>query len=600
MCGIAGYLNFDGSPAFDDVLRRMAARIAHRGPDGCGTLVCGPAGIAHRRLSIIDIEGGAQPMGNEDGSVQVVFNGEIYNHAELRAELSGHRFATRCDTEVIVHAYEEWGADCVARFRGMFAFAILDLRDRSLFLARDRVGIKPLVYFRDGRRFAFASELGAIGALDDPPREILPEAVGMFFRHACIPAPHTIFRHVFKLPPAHSLRVPFDGGETSPRRYWRPGFEPEENVREEEWIERLSAALTESVRSHLMSDVPFGAFLSGGVDSSAVVALMAREMSSPVKTFSIGFESQDFSELPFARQVAEKFGTDHREEIVRPDALAVLPEIVSRHGEPFGDSSAIPTHYVAKLAGGQVKMALSGDGGDEVFAGYPWYAGVVGAFGGASGFLRQHIGFAIGDKADPIVTWQEAQAVFDRSALAALLGPEFLPPPPTTRRLPADLCSRLQACDISGYLPNDILAKVDIATMSFGLEARVPLLDHHIIELCGRIPSRFKLRKTQGGFDQKHLLKRVFEPLLGKEFLNRKKQGFSVPLRDWFAPGSRDGIADRIRSSRIGDFCRTPEIDRLLSSPGNVSTKLWLLLVFSEWLDQFPLAPTTISNTVKP
>jgi asparagine synthase (glutamine-hydrolysing) len=586
MCGIAGYLNFDGSPACDDVLRRMAARIAHRGPDGCGTFVSGPAGIAHRRLSIIDVVGGAQPMGNEDGSVQIVFNGEIYNHAELRAELSGHRFATRCDTEVIVHAYEEWGEDCVTRLRGMFAFAILDRRGRSIFLARDRIGIKPLVYFFDSRRLAFASELGAISALDNPPREILPEAVGMFFQHACIPAPQTIFRHVFKLPPAHSLRIPFDGPPGEPRRYWRPQFDPDESVREDEWIARLSDALTESVRVHLMSDVPFGAFLSGGVDSSAVVALMAREMSSPVKTFTIGFESRDFSELPFARQVAEKFGTDHHEEIVRPDALAVLPEIVSRHGEPFGDSSAIPTHYVAKLAGSHVKMALSGDGGDEVFAGYPWYAGVVGAFGGPSGFLRRHMGLAIGDKADPILTWQDAQAVFDRSARAALLDPDFLPPPPASRRLPADLCSRLQACDLTGYLPNDILAKVDIATMSFGLEARVPLLDHRIIELCGRIPSRFKLRKIPGGFDQKYLLKRVFEPLLGKDFLNRKKQGFSVPLRDWFAPGSRDAIADRIRGSRIGEFCRRQEIDRLLTAPGNVSTKLWLLLVFSEWLDQ--------------
>lgn len=590
MCGIAGLLNFDGAPVDDALLRRMAARIAHRGPDGCGTLVRGQAGIAHRRLSIIDVEGGAQPMSNEDGSVWVVFNGEIYNHAELRGELGGHRFATRCDTEVIVHAYEQWGAECVGRFRGMFAFAVLDLRGRSLFLARDRIGIKPLVYFHGGGRFAFASELASLSAMDDAPREILPEAVGMYFRNACIPAPHTIFRNVFKLPPAHTLRVSFDGGAIEPRRYWQARFDPEENVREEEWVERLSGALSESVRAHLMSDVAFGAFLSGGVDSSAVVALMAREMSAPVKTFSIGFESQEFSELPFARLVAEQFGTDHHEEIVRPDALAVLPEIVRHHGEPFGDSSAVPTHYVAKLAAGHVKMALSGDGGDEVFAGYPWYANVAEAFGGPSGLLRQSLGFAIGGKADPMLTWQEAQSVYGSADLAGLLRPDFLPPPPSSRRLPADLCSRMQACDMEGYLPNDILAKVDIATMSFGLEARVPLLDHQIVELCGRIPSRFKLRRTPAGFDQKAILKKVFEPLLGAEFLNRKKQGFSVPLRDWFAPGSRAGIADRIRASRIGDFCRMPEIDRLLAAPGDVGTKLWLLLVFAEWLEQNPSA----------
>ena len=588
MCGIAGYLNFDGAPAQDELLRRMAELISHRGPDGCGTLVRGQAGLAHRRLSIIDVQGGAQPMSNEDGSVWVVFNGEIYNHAELRSELGGHRFTTRCDTEVVVHAYEQWGKDCAGRFRGMFALAILDLRDRSIFLSRDRAGIKPLVYFHDGRRIAFASELGALSALENPPREILPEAVGMYFRNAYIPAPHTIFRNVFKLPPAHTLRVPFDGGEICPERYWQARFEPEENVREEEWIERISDALTDSVRAHLMSDVAFGAFLSGGVDSSAIVALMAREMSSPVKTFSIGFENQQFSELPFARLVAEKFRTDHHEAIVRPDALEVLPEIVLHHGEPFGDSSAVPTHYVAKLAAGHVKMALSGDGGDEIFAGYPWYANVAQAFGGASGYLRQNLGFAIGAKADPILTWKEAQSVFSSPALVRLLHQDFLPPELSSRRLPADLCSRMQACDLESYLPNDILAKVDIAAMSFGLETRVPLLDHKLIELCGRIPSRFKLRNTPAGFDQKFLLKKVFAPILGTEFLNRKKQGFSVPLRDWFASGSRSEIAERIRSSRIGSFCNMAEIDSLLETAGDVSSKLWLLLVFAEWLEQNP------------
>ncbi len=588
MCGIAGLLNFDGTPVEEEGLGRMMERLVHRGPDGGGMLVRGAVGLAHRRLSIIDMAGGTQPMGNEEGSVWVVFNGEIYNHRELRKELCGHRFVSHCDTEVIVHAYEEWGRDCVQRFRGMFAFAILDLRDRSLLLARDWVGIKPLLYLAEPGRFAFASELGAFGALDRPPRCIFPEAVGMFFRHACIPAPHTIFRNVFKLPPAHTLRVSLDGGEIRPERYWQPCFEPEGTVREEEWMERLSAALADSVRAHLMSDVGFGAFLSGGVDSSAVVALMAREMSSPVKTFSIGFENRDFSELPHARRVAEQFGTEHYEEVVRPDALAVLPEIVRLHGEPFGDSSAVPTHYVAKLAAAHVKMVLSGDGGDEVFAGYPWYANVVRTFGGAMGGLRKNLGFAIGSKADPILTWWEAQAVFNSAACARLLRPEFLPPMPVSPRWPADLCSRMQACDLVGYLPDDILAKVDIATMAFGLEARVPLLDHEVIELCGRIPSHFKLRRTGEGFDQKAILKKIFVPLLGEEFLNRRKQGFSVPLRDWFAPGSRNGIGERIRASRIGEFCNKREVERLLDAPGDVSTPLWLLLVFSEWLEQNP------------
>jgi asparagine synthase (glutamine-hydrolysing) len=250
----------------------------------------------------------------------------------------------------------------------------------------------------------------------------------------------------------------------------------------------------------------------------------------------------------------------------------------------------VPTHYLAKLAAGHVKMALSGDGGDESFAGYPWYAHVAQAFGGPAGFLRQHLGFVIGDKADPILTWQRAQAVFDTASLARLLRPEFLPPPQPSRSQPADLCSRMQACDLEGYLPDDILAKVDIATMSAGLEARVPLLDHSIIELCGRIPTRFKLRRSPGGFDQKAILKKIFEPLLGAEFLMRKKQGFSIPLRHWFAAGSRSGIGERIRSSRAGDFFHMPEIDRLLADQGDVSTKLWLLLVFAEWLEQNPSA----------
>lgn len=590
MCGIAGLLHYDGAPVEERVVGLMAKNLVHRGPDGGGTFVRGQAGISHQRLSIIDEAGGKQPMSNEDGSLWVSFNGEIYNHAELRQELNGHRFFTCGDTEVLLHAYEEWGAGCAGRLRGMFAFAILDLRKRTLFLARDRLGIKPLLYLADPGRFAFASEFGAFGALDDPPGRIRPEAVGSFFRHGYIPAPETIFQNVFKLRPGHTLTVSFGGGDLLPEKYWEPQFDPDESVGEGEWRERLSLGLKESVRSHLMSDVPYGAFLSGGVDSSAIVALMAQEGSSPVKTFSIGFENQDFSELPFARQVAERFGTDHHEDIVRPDALAILPDIVRHHGEPFGDSSALPMHYLAKLAAEQVKMVLSGDGGDEVFAGYPWYANVVGAFSGPGGMLRQQLSLLIGSKADPILTWQEAQSINNHLECCRLLRPEFLSGHLSTCRVPADLCSRMQAMDLGSYLPNDILPKVDIATMSFGLEARVPLLDHRLVELCGLIPSKFKLRRTPKGFEQKAILKRVMEPLLGREFLHRKKQGFSVPLRDWFAPDTRSGLAEKIRSSRIGDYCQLSGVEHLLATPGDVSAKLWLLLVFAEWLEQNPRA----------
>src|SRR6266536_419804 len=376
MCGIAGIADVTGRPVDRTLLRAMTAVQAHRGPDGEAVVCRGAVGLGHRRLAIIDLSTGDQPMSSDDGRVWIVFNGEIYNFRELRQELeaAGARFRTQSDTEVILRAYEAEGPACVSRLRGMFAFAILDERTRRLVLARDRVGIKPLVYSWDGRRLLFASEIK--GILEDPTvaRGLDMEALGQYLTFHYVPAPRTIFAAIRKLPPASTLVLSLDGGEPVVSRYWSLRFAPDVRVTEGEWIERLRAELTDAVRCHMISDVPIGAFLSGGLDSSTVVALMAQASGAPVRTFSIGFDEADFDELRFARQVATRYGTDHYELVVKPNALEVLPKLAWHFDEPFADSSAIPTYYVSKITREHVTVALSGDGGDENFAGYRRYA----------------------------------------------------------------------------------------------------------------------------------------------------------------------------------------------------------------------------------
>lgn len=592
MCGIAGYVHFDGAPASEETLRAMADRLAHRGPDGDGVLVRKNVGLAHRRLSIIDPSAGAQPMGNEDGTVWVTFNGEIYNHADLREELvrHGHEFRTRCDTEVLVHGFEQWGEKLVDRLLGMFAFAILDERDHTLFLARDRLGIKPLCYLASSKQFAFSSELSALDGLDKPPHRIDRESLALYLRHGCIPWPRTIFRDVFKLPPGHFIKVGPDCGVERPVRYWKLSMTPDEAVDENEWVERIEEGLRDSVRARLMSDVPFGAFLSGGVDSSLVVALMSESMGEPVKTFSMGFDSAGFSELEYARKVATKFGTEHHEGVVKPDAVELLPAIVRHHGEPFGDSSAIATHLVARLASPHVKMVLTGDGGDETFAGYSWYRDTTATFSGFAGSIRSRLEFVIGDKADAMKTSAEALSVFPTSVRKALLGFDARPDDEVGVDSGADLCSRMQLRDLRGYLPNDILAKVDIATMAHGLEARIPFLDHRFVELCGRIPARFKIREENGALRGKSILRKVANRWFDDEFLSRPKQGFAVPLREWFSPNSRADVRARLldAKSKVLNFLDAGEVRRIVESSADVGNRLWVLLVLDEWLSQHP------------
>ena len=593
---------------------------SHRGPDGEGIACRGAAGLGHRRLAIIDLVTGDQPMASDDGSVRIVFNGEIYNFRELRTELEarGARFRTESDTEVILRSYEADGPDCVRQLRGMFAFAILDERARRLVLARDRAGIKPLVYAWDGRRLLFASEIKAI--LEDPAvsRDMDLEALGQYLTFHYVPAPRTIFRAIRKLPPASTLILSLDGGEPVVSRYWNLRFAPDASVSEPEWVDRLRGQLTDAVRCHMVSDVPIGAFLSGGMDSSTVVAMMAQASSTPIRTFSIGFDEADFDELRFARQVAARYGTDHYELVVKPNALEVLPKLAWHFDEPFADSSAIPTYYVSKITREHVTVALSGDGGDENFAGYRRYARAlelherfdqgparlmrpllrvassllpVGAPGQA---LTGMLGAGPIERYFRLITYQR------RETLRRLLSDELADlarsatDPGSFSRLASegdtpDYVSTLQHIDIATYLPGDILAKVDGMSMAVSLESRVPLLDHRLMEFLATIPSTLKLRNGSG----KYLLQRAMAQDLPGEILTRKKMGFGVPLGAWFRRELRDMTRDVLlgpRARQRGIF-RASEVDSLLATHDagrrDCSARLWSLVCFELWMRQW-------------
>ncbi len=620
MCGIAGIADVTGGAADEALLRAMTSVQAHRGPDGEAVVCRGRVGLGHRRLAIIDLSTGDQPMANEDGSIWIVFNGEIYNFHELRRELEarGARFRTVSDTEVILKAYEADGPACVERLRGMFAFAILDERRRRLLLARDRPGIKPLVYAWDGRRLLFGSEIKAI--LQDPgvDRDLDQEAFGDYLTYHYVPAPRTIFRAVRKLPPASTLLLPLDGGEPVISEYWRLRFAPDPHVTESEWIERLRTHLADAVQSHMVSDVPIGAFLSGGVDSSTVVALMAQASAAPIRTFSIGFDEADFDELRFARQVATRYGTDHYELVVKPSALDVLPKLAWHFDEPFADSSAVPTYYVAKITREHVTVALSGDGGDENFAGYRRYARAVGLHErvdrGAAALLRplfraaasalpvgapgQAYAGLLG--AGPIDRYRRLVAYQRRETLRRLLSDDLAAlarsaaSADTFARLVArsgapDYVTALQYIDIHTYLPGDILTKVDLTSMAVSLESRVPLLDHKLMEFVATIPSSLKLRNGTG----KYLLKRSMATSLPVEILTRRKMGFGVPLAAWFRGELRDMTRDVLLSSaaRQRGLFRIAEVETLLRTHDagrrDCSARLWALVCFELWMRQW-------------
>jgi asparagine synthase (glutamine-hydrolysing) len=617
MCGIAGIVELKaGAPPDRGALERMASLLRHRGPDDQGFAVLGEAGLVHRRLSIIDLSGGHQPMDERGGDFTIVFNGEIYNFLEVRKELeaAGHSFATRSDTEVLLKAYAAWGVDCVSRLNGMYAFALWDAPRRRLFAARDRLGKKPFYYALTPERFVFGSELKAVLAAPGVPRDVDPAAVDEFLSRYYVGGARTILRGVAKLPPAHWLTL--EGGKVTTGRYWRPVFQPDDPPRhEEEYLEELETLFGESVRRRLISDVPLGAFLSGGVDSSAVVAMMAAA-GGRVKTFTVGFDEAGYSEIEDARLVARHLGTDHHEEMVRPDAISILPDLVWHYDEPFGDSSMVPTWYVCRMARRDVTVALSGDGGDELFAGYTRYRKALDDRGmdWIPGALRRGV---LAPLADALPVGAPARnrlyAAAHHSALTSGydLGiypyiKSWLYAPPMRAEVgngrgngakaipagigiaelePLDLVSRLQWIDTVAYLPDDILTKVDRASMAHSLEVRAPLLDYTMVDFMARVPSGLKLR---GGVS-KYLFKRLLAKHLPESVFTKKKQGFAVPKGEWFRRDLRSLARERLLDPRtLGRGYFRPEAVREIleqheAGRRDYSDWIWCLLVLEEW-----------------
>jgi asparagine synthase (glutamine-hydrolysing) len=614
MCGIAGFVELAGStPPDRSVLERMARVLQHRGPDDEGFAVIGCAGLAHRRLSIIDLSGGHQPMASDGDAVSVIFNGEIYNFLEVRAELeaAGHSFRTRSDTEVLLQAYRTWGVDALPRLNGMFAFAIWDAPRRRLFAARDRLGKKPFYYAHTHDRFVFGSEIKALLAVSGVGRDIDLAALDEFLSQMCIGGERSIFRGIRKLPPAHWLML--EDGKLTVGRYWNLVFGATGAARsEEEYLDGLEQHLRRAVERRLISDVPLGAFLSGGVDSSAIVAMMARASSRPVRTFTIGFEEKGYSEIEDARIVSRHLGTEHREYVVKPEAVAILPELVWHYDEPFGDSSAIPTYYVCQMARREVTVALSGDGGDELFAGYMRYRWALSRrkWNLLPGFIRSRFlaplaaalplewpgrnrlhamahhstaapGYGLGIY--PYVkNWLYTPDM--RAALAGM-GARGEAIPLTEEILSLDVLSRLQYLDTTHYLPDDILAKVDRASMAHSLEVRAPLLDYELVEYMATIPASLKLR----GGTAKYLFKRLLARLLPESVFSKPKQGFAVPKGAWFRNELRRAARERLldgRTLRRGYF-RREAIEELLGNHEagrrDYSDWIWCLLVLEEW-----------------
>lgn len=610
MCGIAGIITLDGSAVSRHELDNMTDVLAHRGPDGRGTHVQENVGLGHRRLSIVDLAGGSQPMTSDNNDISITYNGEIYNHVELRQELEreGHRFHTRCDTEVVLRGYETWGQACVHRFRGMFAFAIHDSTTRQLFLARDRLGIKPLYYSVDPRRIAFASELQALYLLPGTNLTVDFEALADYLTFKYIPAPKTIYKNIKKLPAGNTLVID-DTGCKQPRKYWDLDFSLTKPSTETEWLEKVEHTIGESVRLRLRADVSFGAFLSGGIDSSIVTAVMTRQLTSPVRTYSIGFESEEFSELGYANQAALHCNTAHHTEVVNSKAMALLPTLVRHLGEPLGDTSTVPMHYVSRLARRDVKMVLSGDGGDESFAGYDRYsiAFKLAQRHGRLTTLKQAIGnvgrrFGIlPARMSPGQFWCQLSCLMNRHTLYDLAGgntwgvsseihESLIYDQPTGV---SDLCSWLQFLDLKFYLPS-ILTKVDTMSMLHGLEVRVPLLDHELVELAASMPLDMKLRQDSSGhLTNKYLLRQHANSLYWPELFERKKRGFSAPIHHWHDESEkwRELLVDP--SARLVDIFDKKRLENYVSDltqDYSRARKLWTLVVLAEWFRQHPRA----------
>jgi asparagine synthase (glutamine-hydrolysing) len=617
MCGICGIVDLESRAVDADVLHAMNRTLTHRGPDSAGHLVDGSVGLAMRRLSIIDLEGGEQPIANETGTINVVQNGEIYNYRELREELvaRGHRFATHSDTEVLVHLYEEHGPHFAERLRGMFAVAVWDSERRRVVVARDRFGIKPLYWRLERGRLSFASELKALAAQPDFSRELDLDALEAYLALNWIPGPLTIYREARKLLPGHVLIV--EGGQHRIERYARPAPSPRDELRTESFdvlAEELRDRLRDSVRAHMVADVPVGVLLSGGVDSSAIAALAAGEVSGRLRTFSIGFEEAAFNELDRARLVAQRYDTDHHELVVRPDAVDLLPRVVAAFDEPFADSSALPTYLVNELAAADVKVALAGEGGDELFAGYFTYTAdrIAPRLGPVASALRPVIDrlpsssgaarlddkakrFAAAAMLPPLerhVAWTQVLEPELRAELLdghrGTLDPLDLYRARFAETRGAELLARLQDVDLGINLVDDQLVKTDRTSMAHSLEARVPFLDPVVAELALSTPVEHKLR----GLQKKRLLRAAVAPLIPRELLEAPKQGFSIPAASWLR-NELSGFAREVLSPerlRAQGYLRPEPVARLLddhqSRRADRSRQLWSLLVLTLWNEQ--------------
>lgn len=625
MCGVVGLFDLNGQTHFDEsIVQAMNESQFHRGPDAGGVHLEQGLALGHRRLAIIDLSGGAQPLFNEDHSVVVTYNGEIYNFGALSEELKakGHVFRTHSDTEVIVHAWEEWGESCVNRFRGMFVFALWDRNQHTLFIARDRLGIKPLFYglLADGN-LAFSSELKALKTLPNLPREIEPTAIEDYFTFGYIPEPKTIYQGVYKLRPGHTLTCKVGEPLPEQKEYWDIPFGPVQPISEEEAKAQLLALLSEAVDIRMIAEVPLGAFLSGGVDSSAVVAMMSKLQTDPVNTCAIGFDVKQFDETHYADKVADLFKTNHFKDVVDSDTFTLVDTLATLYDEPYADSSAIPTYKVCELARKRVTVALSGDGGDENFAGYrryKWHMNEEALRQKIPLSIRKPI-FGLLGRLYPKADWAprvfRAKTTFQslaRSSVEAylhtvsllneeqrdqLFSPklkgwlgsyksiqvfdEYVKKSPTQ-----DPLSLIQYLDMKTYLVGDILTKVDRASMAHALEVRVPLLDHKFIEWASSLPADMKLKRQEG----KYILKKSLEPLLPHDVLYRDKMGFGVPLAKWF----RGPLKNKVEESLLGDTIRQSGlfnmayIERVLtqhqSGIRDHSVVIWTLLMFNAFL----------------
>ena len=623
MCGIVGIAN-KSEPVRREILEGMNCAIVHRGPDEDGFYLKDNIGLAMRRLSIIDLSGGQQPIHNADKTKWIVYNGEVYNYQELRRGLEerGHQLYTNSDTEAVLHLYEEEGPDCLRHLRGMFAFAIWDEVDRSLFIARDRVGKKPVLYSHlTNGDLIFGSEFQALLKHPAVSRDVDDDALNDYLSYLCVPAPKTAFKSIRKLEPGHWLR--WKDGAIETRRYWQPDFSKKIKISEQDAIEETTRIIRESTRLRMIAEVPLGAFLSGGVDSSTVVALMAQESSMPVKTFSIGFEEQDYSELKYARRVAEHVGAEYNEFIVKPNAIEILPTLVEHYGEPYADSSAIPTYYVSRETRKHVTVALNGDGGDESFAGYERYSAMLLAerYHRIPGFMRRSmieapIGllptselrrsrirdvkrFLSAANLPRTKRYQRWMTAFDEEQKSNILTEDF-----QMRAQSADsdvLEKWFAAANGSGvldaamltdqmtYLPNDLLVKVDIASMANSLEARSPLLDHNVIEFAASLPENLKMQR----FETKSLLKKVAARLVPREVIYRRKMGFGVPIGKWFRNEMKDFVRDALLSpAALGrGIVKREAIEKYVNEHTTGSrdhaAQLWTLLMLELWFQRF-------------